>query len=168
LKARSSVCLVFFHCLLATVFFLVSPKQSLAADFTSSVVSILDGDTIEVLHNQHPTRIRLRGVNCPEKGQAFGKRAKQAASELAFGKEVTLLTHGLDKYGRTLAISRRSLPHSPLAGYSTRVLRPVTKWITTNTIPITNRIQEICIAIADTPMRFRAPAIKPTTRNTSA
>jgi micrococcal nuclease len=42
-------------------------------------------------------------IDCPEKGQADGKRAKQAASELVFGKEVTLQTHGHDKYKRTLA-----------------------------------------------------------------
>ncbi len=48
-----------------------------AADFFGQVVSVLDGDTIEVLHNQHPERIRLSGIDCPEKGQAFGKRAKQ-------------------------------------------------------------------------------------------
>ncbi len=53
----------------------------LAADFLGPVVSILDGDTIEVLHNQRPERIRLSGIDCPEKGQACGKRAKQAASE---------------------------------------------------------------------------------------
>ena len=74
-----------------------------AAELTGSVVSVLDGDTIEVLHNKHPERIRLSGIDCPEKGQAFGKRAKQAASELVFGKKVTLQTHGHDKYKRTLA-----------------------------------------------------------------
>ncbi|MGH7184616.1 MAG: thermonuclease family protein [Nitrospiraceae bacterium] len=72
-------------------------------DFTSPVVSVLDGDTIEVLHNQHPERIRLSGIACPEKGQAYGQKAKQAASALVFGKEVTLQTQGKDKYGRTLA-----------------------------------------------------------------
>ena len=50
----------------------------------------------------HPERIRLNGIDCPEKGQAYGKRAKQAASELAFEKEVTLKTFGNDKYGRTI------------------------------------------------------------------
>jgi len=35
-------------------------------------------------------------------GQAYGQRAKHAASDLAFGKEVTLQTHGHDKYGRTI------------------------------------------------------------------
>ena len=67
------------------------------------VVSVLDGDTFEVLHNTRAERIRLNGIDCPEKGQAYGKRAKQAASELVFRKEVTLRTHGKDKYGRTIA-----------------------------------------------------------------
>jgi len=40
------------------------------ADFSGPVVSALDGDTIEVLHNQDPERIRLSGIDCPEKGQA--------------------------------------------------------------------------------------------------
>jgi micrococcal nuclease len=73
------------------------------ADFSGPVVSVLDGDTIEVLHNRHPERIRLSGIDCPEKGQAYGTRAKQAASELVLGGEVTLQTYGHDKYGRTLA-----------------------------------------------------------------
>src|SRR5512144_707024 len=73
------------------------------ADFTGPVVSVLDGDTIEVLHNTYPERVRLSGIDCPEKGQAFGTRAKQAVSTLVFGKDVILQTHGQDKYGRTLA-----------------------------------------------------------------
>ena len=72
------------------------------ADFTGPVVSVPDGDTIEVLHNRHPSRIRLSGIDCPEKGQAYGNNAKHATSKLVFGKEVTLQTHGQDKYGRTL------------------------------------------------------------------
>ena len=43
------------------------------------------------------------GIDCPEKGQTYGTRGKQAASDLAFGKEVTLQTHGHEKCGRTLA-----------------------------------------------------------------
>jgi len=74
-----------------------------ATDFSGPVISVLDGDTIEVLHNNRAERIRLNGIDYPQKGQAFGKRAKQAASELVFGKEVTLQTHGKDKYGRTIA-----------------------------------------------------------------
>jgi len=43
--------------------------NSLAADFSAPVVSVLDGDTIEVLHNNRAGRIRLNGIDCPEKGQ---------------------------------------------------------------------------------------------------
>ncbi|MEO6307506.1 MAG: thermonuclease family protein [Nitrospiraceae bacterium] len=69
---------------------------------TVLVVSVLDGDTLEVLHNQRPERIRLNGIDCPEKGQAYGNNAKHAASDRAFGKQVTIQTHGYDKYKRTL------------------------------------------------------------------
>ena len=82
---------------------LLLPRSLFAADFTGPVVSVLDGDTLEVLHNQHPERIRLNGIDCPEKSQAYGQKAKQAASALVFEKEVTLHTLGKDKYGRTIA-----------------------------------------------------------------
>ena len=82
--------------------FVLHPSGVLA-DFTGPVVSVLDGDTIEVLHNTHPERIRLSGIDCPEKGQAYGNNAKHAVSALVFGKDVTLDTHGQDKYRRTLA-----------------------------------------------------------------
>src|SRR5215510_4924252 len=57
-------------------------RRALAADFPVLVVSILDGDTIEVLHNTRAERFRLNGIDCPEKGQAFEKRAKQAFATL--------------------------------------------------------------------------------------
>src|SRR5215471_5061424 len=77
--------------------------NALADELRDPVVSVLDGDTIEALHNNRAECIRLNGIDCPAKGQAYGKRAKQAASERVFGKEVTLQTHGKDKYGRTMA-----------------------------------------------------------------
>ena len=96
--------------LLACFVLLLYPYSSFA-DFTGPVIRVLDGDTIEVLHNQHPERIRLSAIDCPEKGQAFGKRAKQAASELVFGKEVTVRTYGHDKYKRI--IGDVILPNGP-------------------------------------------------------
>ena len=53
-------------------------------------------------------------------------------------------------------------------GLRTRSPRPVTRWTTIRTTPITNRIQAICVAIAATPKAPRAPASSPTTKNTSA
>ncbi len=86
---------------LCSLLFMFSPSRAVA-DFSGLVVSVLDGDTIEVLHNNRAERIRLSGIDCPEKGQAYGTRAKQAASELVLGGEVTLQTYGHDKYGRTI------------------------------------------------------------------
>jgi hypothetical protein len=38
------------------------------------MIAALDRDTIEVLHTQHPERIPLNGIDCPEKDPAYGKR----------------------------------------------------------------------------------------------
>jgi endonuclease YncB( thermonuclease family) len=46
-------------------FFISSFSAVLALDFSSPVVSVLDGDTLEVLHNQSSKRIRLSGIDCP-------------------------------------------------------------------------------------------------------
>jgi micrococcal nuclease len=48
-------------------------------------------------------RIRLHGIDAPETGQDYGSRAKQAASQLAFGKTVIIKVHDTDRYGRTVA-----------------------------------------------------------------
>ncbi len=46
-------------------------------------MGVSDGDTITVLHSGKPERIRLHGIDCPEKRQAFGNRAKQFTSTLS-------------------------------------------------------------------------------------
>lgn len=74
-----------------------------AFSFTALVVSIKDGDTIEVLYNGRPTRIRLHGIDCPEKRQPYGYRAKIATAVLTFGQAVTIHSHEKDKYGRLVA-----------------------------------------------------------------
>jgi micrococcal nuclease len=65
---------------------LLLPIPCLSSTFAGRVVRVLDGDTIEVLHNNKAERIRLSGIDCPEKRQAYGKHGKHAASSLAFGK----------------------------------------------------------------------------------
>ena len=83
---------------------LLTPSPAVAVlGYQGEVVRVMDGDTIEVLHHQHAERIRLSGIDCPEKGQAYGHQAKQATAAMVFGKEVLLQTHGRDKFGRTLA-----------------------------------------------------------------
>jgi endonuclease YncB( thermonuclease family) len=88
---------------LITVLILLLSVPALAEEFTGKVVAITDGDTIKVLRDQEEVKIRLAGIDCPESHQAFGKKAKQATSDLAFGKTVTVQAKGKDRYGRVLA-----------------------------------------------------------------
>jgi micrococcal nuclease len=67
-------------------------------------VGVTDGDTIKVLTTtKEQIRVRIAFIDAPEKGQAFGQRAKQAMSALVFGKEVELRPHTIDRYGRLVA-----------------------------------------------------------------
>ena len=74
-----------------------------AAEITGRVVSIADGDTLTILDQaRRQTRIRLAEIDMPEAHQPYGSRAKQALSELAFGKDVRVVVAAIDRYGRTV------------------------------------------------------------------
>ncbi len=64
-------------------------------------MAIQDGDTLTLLdrHNQQH-RIRLSGIDAPEKGQAFGERSRQSLAALAFDREVKADCPKMDRYGR--------------------------------------------------------------------
>jgi endonuclease YncB( thermonuclease family) len=70
--------------------------------FSGRVVSIADGDTITVLRGREQIRVRLHGIDCPERQQAFGTRARQFTGELAAGKTVTVRVTDTDRHGRTV------------------------------------------------------------------
>ena len=71
------------------------------------VIGIKDGDTVEVLYYQLPFTVRLEHIDAPEKKQPFGTVAKKRLSDLAFGKNVTLISLGrkgnYDARGRLIA-----------------------------------------------------------------
>lgn len=71
-----------------------------AASFSGRVVRILDGDTIEVFDGATARRVRLHGVDCPERNQPYGTRARQFTAGLAFGQNVTVIVRDRDRYGR--------------------------------------------------------------------
>lgn len=68
------------------------------------VVAIADGDTVTVLTSEKKqVKVRLRGIDAPERKQAFGTKARDRLAELAMGKTVAAAGEGRDKYGRTIA-----------------------------------------------------------------
>lgn len=71
--------------------------------FEAKVIGVADGDSLTVLDGTTQVRVRLHGIDCPERGQAFGAAAKRFTSALAFGKRVTVKGRGKDRYGRLLA-----------------------------------------------------------------
>ena len=70
---------------------------------TFKVVGIVDGDTIDILVNRSPLRLRLNGIDTPEKGQPFGNNAKDDLSQLIGGKQVRYAVRDSDRYGRSIA-----------------------------------------------------------------
>lgn len=89
------------ECLLALAALLIASAPA-HADFSGTVVRILDGDTLEVLVDKSTARVRLAEIDAPEKGQAFGAKARQALGDLTFRRIVTVQEAGKDRYGRTI------------------------------------------------------------------
>lgn len=74
---------------------------SLAADVTGRVVRVADGDTVTVLDaGQVQHKIRLAGIDAPEKKQAYGEKSRESLEELVAGRTVVVEFTKRDRYGR--------------------------------------------------------------------
>ena len=73
---------VYAFAVLAVLWFLLAPLVASADQFTGKVVGILDGDTISVLREGKAVKVRLYGVDAPEKAQAFGTQARRFSVDL--------------------------------------------------------------------------------------
>jgi len=75
-----------------------------AASFEAKVIGVVDADTLDVLDESKTThRIRVHGIDSPERGQPFAKKARAAMSALVAGQTVTVENLGDDRYGRVIA-----------------------------------------------------------------
>ena len=75
----------------------------LSTAFLAAVIGISDGDTLTVLHDREPVKIRLAEIDAPEKKQPFGTKSKQALSDLCYGKQAEVSPQKKDRYGRMVA-----------------------------------------------------------------
>ena len=86
---------------IALLLFLFVGKME-GAEFTGKVIAVADGDTITVLHvsgnAKTPVKIRLAGIDTPEKKQDYGQKAKAAISAKVFGKTVRVVYTEKDRY----------------------------------------------------------------------
>ena len=89
-------------CLLILVFFSV---QVNGQTLVGKVVSITDGDTINVYNTDHgQVNIRFYGIDSPEKGQPYGQAAGKYLASLIAGAIVDIESIAEDPYGRTVGI----------------------------------------------------------------
>jgi micrococcal nuclease len=95
---------VFLCCYLFVCSCTSGPSSPLTAT-EGRVVAIADGDTFTLLSgDQEQVKIRLYGIDCPERKQDFGQVAKQRLSDLVFGQKVSIIKKDIDRYGRTVAL----------------------------------------------------------------
>lgn len=73
-----------------------------AAEMRGKVIRVLDGDTIEVLQDKKPVRIRLANIDAPEKTQAFGRWSTNQLKGLVAAQPVTVTYTQTDRYGRII------------------------------------------------------------------
>ena len=72
-----------------------------ADDLTGRVVKVVDGDTLTVLDSKNVWhKIRLQGIDAPEKGQPYGRASGKHLSRLIAGRNVVVAYHKRDRYGR--------------------------------------------------------------------
>jgi micrococcal nuclease len=95
-------------CILLTIVVAFTTNPSIAqSPLQGKVIKIIDGDTYDLLVDRHTTkRIRMEGIDAPERGMPFYKLSKIYLGQLCLGKQVSIEPAGLDRYGRTLAKTR--------------------------------------------------------------
>ena len=86
-----------------------APQSQPQISLRGRVVGISDGDTLTLLtQNRQQVKIRLHGIDAPELGQPWGRRAKQALSSLTFRQIVSVQETDQDRYGRIVGIVYRN------------------------------------------------------------
>ncbi len=97
------------HCLcIVLLFFAWNCTTALQKPEEAKVVNIADGDTFTLLYpDRRNVKVRLYGIDTPERGQEFGAAARKALGQLLEGRFVWLEEKEKDRYGRTVAIAYR-------------------------------------------------------------
>lgn len=85
------------------VFAFLTTLNVSASEIVGQVIKVTDGDTITVLDaNNDQYKVRLSGIDAPEKKQAFGNVSKQSLADMVAGRVVTVGYNKRDRYGRVV------------------------------------------------------------------
>lgn len=87
--------------LLIPLAFFLSIGLAQSDEIAGKVINVADGDTLTVLTaNNQQHRVRIAGIDAPEKAQPFGNRSRQNLHAIAHGKEALADCPKIDRYGR--------------------------------------------------------------------
>jgi micrococcal nuclease len=90
--------------ILLTIFLTIAATLAQAETITGNVVAVADGDTITVLLEETPIKIRFHGIDTPEKKQDYGTAAKNFTADRCFDQLVTVVVTDTDRYGRKVGL----------------------------------------------------------------
>ena len=74
------------------------------AETLGRVVNVIDGDTVKLKVGSDTVKVRLQGIDAPERGQPYGKQSKRNLERLLAGKTVSIDVSKTDRYGRIIAV----------------------------------------------------------------
>lgn len=88
-------------CLIIIFFLFLS--NCLYSQLKGRIIGVSDGDSVSLLdENNVVFKIRLNGIDAPEKKQDYGSVSKNFIGDLIYDKKVWVITNGKDRYGRTI------------------------------------------------------------------
>lgn len=73
------------------------------AEFVAKVIAVLDGDTVLIKRANGLKKIRMAGIDAPEKAQTFGETSRRSLADMVLGKQVKVVSEAVDQYGRMVA-----------------------------------------------------------------
>jgi endonuclease YncB( thermonuclease family) len=86
--------------------FLLTPPEAVTATapetFRGLCTAVADGDTITVMRDGEAVKVRLEGIDAPERGRPFSRKARSTLASYVLKQEVTVRVKELDRYGRTV------------------------------------------------------------------
>ena len=94
----------FYLCFISSIAFLYvtcSDVQS-TQTYAGKVIKVIDGDTIDILYDGKPLRIRLAEIDTPERGQPYWKKSRDALADYVAGKVVTVEKVDIDRWDRVI------------------------------------------------------------------
>ncbi len=101
LMINKRINIIFYLIPIIAFMFSTSHAQS---SIQGKVISVADGDTITILQNYKQYKIRLYGIDTPEKKQDFGQKAKLFTSNMVFNKKVKVMPIDVDRYKRIVGM----------------------------------------------------------------